>query len=57
MGGLEAFAGLLEASLLADDSKPNYQYTEGGQRFISAMPRKQLASTPDRKGSWMPPLD
>jgi hypothetical protein len=52
MQGLEAFAALLSIGNLADDSKPNVQYTETGQRFISALPGGRLGATPDRKGQW-----
>jgi hypothetical protein len=52
MTGLESFAALLKVGI-GDDDKPNYQYTESGQRFISALPRKQLSATPDLKGQWL----
>jgi hypothetical protein len=52
MQGLESFAALLVIGNLGDDSKPNVQYTESGQRFISALPGGRLGATPDRKGQW-----
>jgi hypothetical protein len=52
MQGLESFAALLAIGNLGDDSKPNVQYTESGQRFISALPGGRLGATPDRKGQW-----
>jgi hypothetical protein len=52
MQGLESFAALLSIGNLADDSRPNVQYTESGQRFISALPGGRLGATPDRKGQW-----
>ena len=39
MGGLEAFTGLMKAGTLSD-STPNYRVTEGGQRYVSALPNK-----------------
>lgn len=57
MEGLEAFAGLLQVGLSPDDSRPNFQYTKDGRRFISALPGRSLAATPDQKGQWLPPTD
>jgi hypothetical protein len=39
MQGLEAFTGLMKVGTLSD-SVPNYRVTEGGQRYVSALPSK-----------------
>jgi hypothetical protein len=39
MGGLEAFTALMQVGTLSD-SVPNYRVTEGGQRYVSALPNK-----------------
>lgn len=39
MGGLEAFTGLMKVGTLSD-SVPNYRVTEGGQRYVSALPNR-----------------
>jgi hypothetical protein len=49
MEGLESFAALLHVSSLDEASKPNVQYTADGRRFISALPGRVLAGTPNRK--------
>lgn len=52
MEGLEAFAGLMKIGYGEEHGRPNVQYTEGGQRYISALPRRALI-TPDEKGPWL----
>ena len=37
--GLEAFTALMKIGMLSDD-KPNVRVTEGGQRYVSALPQK-----------------
>ena len=39
MEGLETFTALMRGSML-DDSKPNVRVTEGGQRYVSALPSR-----------------
>jgi len=39
MQGLEAFTGLMRIGTLSD-SVPNYRVTEGGQRYVSALPNR-----------------
>lgn len=48
MEGLEAFTALMNVGMLAED-KPNIRVTEGGQRYVSALPsRSPLLPTKDR---------
>ena len=53
IGGLESFAALLKVGDLADDSKPNVQYTSTGQKFISALPGRSMGASPNPKGDWL----
>lgn len=39
MEGLETFTGLMKSGTLSD-SPPNYRVTEGGQRYVSALPSR-----------------
>jgi hypothetical protein len=39
--GLESFTALLRLDMLSDDSRPNWRVTEGGQRYVSALPNRQ----------------
>ena len=40
MEGLEAFTGMMAASIITDHGRPNVQHTASGQRYISALPGK-----------------
>jgi hypothetical protein len=39
MQGIETFAAMLRGASSDGDSEPNYAYTPGGQRYVSALPR------------------
>lgn len=49
MEGLESFAGLMNVSVL--EEAPNYRYTEGGQRYVSALPNRQ-PEAPSKDAPW-----
>lgn len=52
MRGLEAFTALLAGGIAGDaDSRPNYQYTDTGRRYVSALPGK--AGVHDAKSDWI----
>lgn len=52
MEGLEAFTALLGGAIADDaDSRPNYRYTDNGQRFVSALPSAKRSH--DSKGDWL----
>jgi hypothetical protein len=46
MEGLECFTALMKVGSLSD-SAPNIRYTEGGQRYVSALPSK-IAPSPTK---------